>query len=281
VKLRNAFIIREPYAVVGPSKGSMRSRTPILLLAAGTAAILGACTGASARPATAPGLRTVRAVGTTGPGDPGPVVADTGITVHGTGRIAGTPDVLTVSVGVQTTAAHAVDALGQNSQRAHAVIDALKANGVADKDLQTTQLSLSAHYTPGGAITGYDVSDTVTAKLRDVAKAGQAIDAAVAAAGDSGRLEGVSFSFGDDSALTAQARHDAVVRARAQAQQLADAAGVKLGALRSLAETSSTPSWPVQYATGAVAAPAAPIQAGTQELTVEVTAVYEVVPPGS
>ena len=248
----------------------MKPSTPILLLAAGAAVAFGAC-GGGLRPAAVPTVRAVPAAATAGP-DPA-----SGITVHGTGRISGTPDVLTVSVGVQTTAGHAVDALNQNSQRAHAVIDALKGNGVADKDIQTSQLSLSPHYTSSNVLSGYDVSDTVTAKLRDVGRAGQTIDAAVSAAGDSGRLEGVSFSFDDDGSLRAQARHDAVGQARSQAQQLADAAGVKLGALRSLTESSPVSSWPVRYDTAGGVAPAAtPIQAGTQELTVDVTAVYDV-----
>jgi uncharacterized protein YggE len=255
----------------------MRPSTPILLLAAGAAAVFASCR-AAPRPAAAPAVRTVSATAT----DPGSGMAGagSGISAVGTGRIAGTPDVLTVSVGVQTTAAHAVDALAANGARARAVIDALRANGVADKDIQTSQLSLSARYTPSDVLTGYDVADTVTAKVRDVARAGQAIDAAVAAAGDSGRLQGVSFSFGDDSALRAQARHDAVVQARAQAEQLATAAGVKLGALRSLTESSPNQSWPATFAAAGAPAAATPIQPGAQELTVSVTAVYEVASPG-
>jgi uncharacterized protein YggE len=240
----------------------MRKSTPTLLLAAGAAVALASCAG-TPRSALAPAVRTVQPIATTSGADPAP----------------GTPNVLTISVGVQTTAGHAVDALGQNGQKARAVIDALKGNGVADKDIQTSQLSLWPHYTSPNVLTGYDVSDTVTAKLRDVGRAGQAIDAAVAAAGDSGRLQGVSFSFDDDTGLKAQARHDAVVQARAQAQQLADAAGVKLGALRSLTETSQSTPWPVQFAGatgGAVPAAPTPIQAGTQNLTVEVTTVYDV-----
>lgn len=251
----------------------MRKSTPTLLLAAGAAVALAACAG-TPRSAATPAVRTVQPITTTSGADP-----TSGITAHGVGQISGTPNVLTISVGVQTTAGHAVDALGQNSQKARAVIEALKGNGVADKDIQTSQLSLSPHYTSPNVLTGYDVSDTVTAKLRDVGRAGQAIDAAAAAAGDAGRLQGVSFSFDDDTGLKAQARRDAVVQARAQAQQLADAAGVKLGALRSLTETSQSTPWPVEFANaGGAGAPAAPtpIQAGTQDLTVEVTAVYEV-----
>jgi len=248
----------------------MRKSSLIPLLATGAAVVLAACAG-TPRPAAKPAVRIVQPISATTAADPA-----SGITAHGVGLISGTPNVLTVSVGVQTTAAHAVDALAQNGQKARAVIDALKANGVADKDIQTSQLSLSPHYTSPNILTGYDVSDTVTAKLRDVGRAGQAIDAAVAAAGDAGRLQGVSFSFDDDSGLKAQARHDAVVQARAQAQQLADAAGVKLGALRSLTETSQSMPWPVGFAGATPAAASTPIQPGTQDLTVEVTAVYEV-----
>jgi uncharacterized protein YggE len=252
----------------------MRKTTPILALAVLAPLTLAACGGG--RPAASPAVRPIQPISVSSGPDP-----TSGIVARGVGRISGTPDVLTLSIGVQTNAAHAADALGENSQKARAVADALKSNGVADKDIQTSQLSLSPHYTSSGSLSGYDVSNSVTAKLRDVGHAGQAIDAATAAAGDAGRLQGVSFSFDDDSALKAQARHDAVVHAKTQAQQLADAAGVKLGGLRSLSEIGQPTSWPVRYdaAAGAAATPSAaavPVQAGTQELTVEVTVVYDV-----
>jgi uncharacterized protein YggE len=202
-----------------------------------------------------------------------------GITSHGTGRVSGAPDVMTMSVGVETRATHASDALSQNGALTAAVIRSLTAHGVATKDIQTAQLSLYPQYDNSArTITGYQVSDSVTAKVRDISKAGPTIDAALAAAGDAGRMNGVSFSFDDNSQLLAQARKDAVTQAIAQAQQLAAAAGVKLGSLQSLTEDSSQPP---NVFNSAPSAPApggggTPIQPGTQDLTVQVTGVWDV-----
>ncbi|MDQ1370466.1 MAG: uncharacterized protein QOF20_2819 [Acidimicrobiaceae bacterium] len=199
-----------------------------------------------------------------------------GVTAHGVGRVTGAPDVMTLTIGVQSTAAHAGDALSANATRANAVIATLKSHGVANADIQTSQLSLYPQYdNNGNTIGGYQVTNTVTAKLHDVTKAGGAIDAAVAAAGDAGRLQGVSFSFNDDSSLLVRARADAVAAAKTQAQQLADASGAKLGTLRSLSE-DVTRSSPVPYAQAAGVADSAatPVQAGSQELTVAVTAIW-------
>ena len=246
---------------------------PLLLVV-----VVAAGCSASHRGASPPSVRFTAAA--TSPSDAG---VTQGITAHGLGRVSGTPDILTISIGVDIDAARATDALTQSSQRAQAVIDTLKQHGVADKDIQTSQLSLYAQYGNGvrPVITGYHASDVLTAKLRKLDQAGAAIDAAVGAAGDAGRLQGVEFSIDDQSPLTAAARTEAVQRAHDQASQLAQAAGVKLGALRSLTETTADQG-PLQAAksaagaAGMAAAAAVPIQPGSQELDVEVEAVYDV-----
>ena len=202
-----------------------------------------------------------------------------GITAHGTGQVSGAPDVMTISVGVNTQAAHATDALGQNASKATAVINSLKGHGVPASDIQTSELSLQPNYDNSGrVITGYQATDVVTAKLHNLTDAGQVIDAAVGAAGDAGRLDGVSFSIDDNSNLLAQARKDAVAAAAAQAQQLASAAGVHLGALRSLSEDVNTPG-PINFAEGAAMSAASaptPVEPGTQQVSVQVTAIWDV-----
>jgi uncharacterized protein YggE len=200
-----------------------------------------------------------------------------GITAHGTGRVSGAPDRMTLSVGVETRAARATDALNQNSTLTAGVIRSLKDHGVADEDIQTAQLSLYPQFdTSGHAMSGYQVTDSVTAKLRDLTKAGATIDAAMSAAGDAGRMNGVSFSYDDNSQLMARARQDAVAQAIAQAGQLAGAAGVKLGSLRSLSEDSSQPPGLFHAAPTTGGGPSTPIQPGTQDLTVQVTGVWDV-----
>jgi uncharacterized protein YggE len=201
------------------------------------------------------------------------------ITVSGHGTIDGTPDMLTLSIGVDTSADTAVAALTANNTHARALIDTLKAAGIAERDIQTSQLSVNARYdTNGQHVIGYTASNHVTAKLHDLAKAGTAIDAATKAVGDSVRIDGVSFSIDDTSGLVAQARAQAVKKAAAQAAQLAAAAGVKLGQIRSIDETSRTAPYPQYFSADAAKSSAAvPLQPGTQELSLDVSVVYEIV----
>lgn len=201
--------------------------------------------------------------------------AAAGITAVGVGTVRGNPDTLTLTLGVQTRAASAGDALAANTAAATALIDTLKGRGVADADLQTSQVSIGPTFEPeSGAIGGYEVTNQLTVTLRDLARAGEVIDAAAAAAGDAVRVQQIGLSIADDSAARAQARADAVAQAQAQAQQLAEAAGVDLGPIRSIREVTA-PAPPVPFAADALAQSAAvPIEPGTQELTVTVEIVY-------
>lgn len=199
------------------------------------------------------------------------------ITVSAAGKVQGTPDVADVAIGVSARGKTASEALDTANDRANKVIGALKDGGVADDDVQTTGLSIQPTYTNSGDITGYQVDNTVNAQLRDLSKAGALLDAAARIAGDEVRLQGITFSVDDDSALLATARTRAVKRARTQAQQLADAADVSLGSVVSIDEQSTVVPYPRASAAGAAdAASAIPIEPGTQTLTVSVTVVYAI-----
>jgi uncharacterized protein YggE len=200
------------------------------------------------------------------------------VTAQGIGKVSGTPDVVTIGLGVETRATSAKSALNDNSKRAAAVIDVLKKSGVAPADLQTSQLSIQPSYDKDSqVITGYQVTNMVTAKLHDIAGAGAVIDAVSAAAGDAVRVQQLTFSIDDDSALRAKARAAAVTQAQAQAKQMADAAGIRLGAVHSIVESPS--STPVVYQAtdrASTAGAPAPIEPGSQELSVVVQVIYEI-----
>jgi uncharacterized protein len=202
------------------------------------------------------------------------------ITAQGIGKVSGTPDVVTIGLGVQTTSTSAQSALDENNKLATDAIAVLKDNGVAPEDLQTSQLSVYPTYGDQGQITGYQVSNMVTAKLRDISKSGAVIDAVGKSAGNAIRVQQLSFAIDDDSAPRAAARADAVKRAQAQAKQLADAAGVALGPVHSITEigAQNTPYYPMMDAAAGTAAAQAtpPIEAGSLELTVTVQVVYEI-----
>ena len=118
----------------------------------------------------------------------------------------------------------------------------------------------------------------MTAKVHDVPNAGRIVDAAAAQAGDDIRVQGVRLSIEDTSRLVARAREGAVVRARAQARQLARAAGVRLGPLQRITEQRSAPELPMYQARLAASEVdlASPIEPGSQTLTVDVTVVYTI-----
>jgi uncharacterized protein len=199
------------------------------------------------------------------------------VTTRGVGIATGTPDLLTVTLGVQTRDRSAAAALDANNTRATALIDVLRAAGVAPADLQTSRLTVHPTYdSTGSRISGYEVSNLVTARLRDIAAAGAVLDRAGEAAGDAVRVQQVGFSIDDDSPVRAAARADAVRRAIAQATQVAEAAGVTLGPIRSITEQPVDQPAPYPGAADMRAEGAVPLEAGSQELSVTVEVVHDI-----
>ena len=165
--------------------------------------------------------------------------------------------------------------LARIADRANKVIEALRDAGVADDDIQTADLSVQPVFDDDGKVTGYEATNTVSARIRDLAKAGEIVDAAAAKAGDDIRVQGITFSIDDDSALLAAARTKATKRARAQAEQLASGAEVEVGEVRSI--TESTSACPLAYAADAAEkAASTPVMPGSQVLSVQATVVFAI-----
>lgn len=197
------------------------------------------------------------------------------ITVVGTGEVRGTPDVADLTLGVSGRAGSAAEVMARIADRAQKVIDALHDAGVSDDDIQTARLSVQPVYDDDGNVKGYEASNTVTVRIRDLSRAGTIVDAAAATAGDDIRVEGIAFSIDDDSALLAAARTKATKRARAQATQLASGADVEVGEVRSISE--STSSMPIAYAGDAAErAASTPVMPGSQTLSVQATVVFAI-----
>src|SRR5262249_43423095 len=168
-----------------------------------------------------------------------PPASPRGTVAPGTARVRGTPDVLTVTVGVTSRGKTVGEALDRNNAGARKVIQVLLDGGVDKKDIQTSNLSIGPIYGDNANdIQGYQMSNQVVAQLRDLDKAGGLLDKAVQAGGDDVVLRGVSFDIDDTSDLVSAARTDAVKRARNQAEQLAAAAGVQLGDVITISESS-------------------------------------------
>lgn len=208
-------------------------------------------------------------------------VGGTGITVAGTADITGTPDTLRLDLSVEARGASVSAALKKANSSADAVQKSLLGNGVTKADLQTSGLNITPTYTSvrGGParITGYQVSESVTAKLRDLNRAGDAIGKTVAAGGSAVRVNGISLDLEDTGTLVTKARDKAFADARAKAEQYAKAAGRPLGDVESIAESVGTPSpRAVSYQMESKDAQlsSVPIQPGSQEVSVTVTVVF-------
>jgi uncharacterized protein YggE len=209
------------------------------------------------------------------------------LTVQGTGSASGVPDQLTAVFALSTTQSSAAAALSQNNTEVSEALLALAAHGVARKDVQTTNVTLSPTYTyPKGVqtISGYQVQNTVTATLHDVPKAGAAIDALVSAAGNTTQIQSLAFSFSNADQVQGRARAAAVRQAVADAKAMAQAAGHHLGPICSLTDNTA-PTLPEPFAfaqdgaatsAGAEGAPSVPVEQGTQTETDQVTVVYAV-----
>lgn len=204
------------------------------------------------------------------------------ITVTGTGRVATTPDVVELRLGVAITRPTAAGAQADAAAAMAAVLVALRAAGLADRDLRTQGLSLQPvmDYRAEGPpeLRGYELRNSVVARLRDLARLPEAIDGAIAAGATT--LDGVDFDVEDRGAAEAAARAAAVADALARAGALARAAGGSLGPVLSISEGRLAPPtpFPVARAAKLMAADAAPtpIEAGEHEVAVSVEVVVAI-----
>ena len=171
------------------------------------------------------------------PEEPGADGTDAGIAVGGTGTATGTPDVLRVSVAAEVSADTVDAALSSADEAARAVLAAVSAAGVADEDVQTSDVSIHPRYDERGErVTGYTARHGLSVTVRDVAAAGEVIGAVAEAGGDATRIEGVSFALDDDAAVQARAREAAFADARRKAEQYAELVGRELGDVVSVQE---------------------------------------------
>ncbi len=196
------------------------------------------------------------------------------ISVGGTGSVETEPDTATTSFGVVTQGATAKEAMAQNSTAMTNVIEALKRAGVAAKDLQTQYVSLDPRYdNQGREVQGYNASNSVVARVRDLTQVGSVIDAAIAAGANG--VSGPSLSREDRDKLYNDALEKAVADAKSKAEVLARAAGVAVGPVQSVSENQQGGGGPMPmgYAMRA-AGDATPIEAGTTQITASVRVVF-------
>jgi len=199
------------------------------------------------------------------------------ITVTGSGTVTGVPNQLVVSMSIQASSYDVTSALNQANVTVHKVTMALRGRGVAASDLQTSDLNISPNYNNNGVVSSYGVTESLTATLNHLGKAGGQITAAVRAGGNAVSVNNVSLNLTSTGPLMAAARARAVANAHAQAEQFARALGEPLGPVISVSPVPVQQPAPVEFgALNAVASGsrAVHISPGTQQLSVSVTVVY-------
>lgn len=201
------------------------------------------------------------------------------ITVTGTGLVTLTPDIAHIYIGVHSEDASASVATTDNNTKAQGIIDAIKAAGVADKDIQTTNFSIypQQQYDNNGNMTGiiYVVENTVYVTVRDLTGLGSLLDASVRAGANT--INSISFDVAEKTAALSEARSAAVVDARKQADELTGATGVTIGNVLTISYYDSSAPVSIQYSRAAMTeASSVPVQAGSMQITTTVTIVYEI-----
>ncbi len=250
----------------------MTSASTSLLMAAALAAT------SAATPATAQAV------------SPGPVVApgNAVLTVSADGRSTRTPDLAVFSAGVTTQAKTASAALAQNAEQMNAVITALKASGIAERDIQTSNLSVNPVYgqpradangnvTGDPVIIGYQANNQVEVKQRKIAGYGKTIDTLVTAGAN--QVSGPSFQLDDPDTASDEARVEAMKKARSRADLYAKAAGLTVKRILTISESGGYAQPPmVMFARAdkmmASAAPS-PVAAGEVQVAANVTVTFE------
>jgi uncharacterized protein YggE len=207
-----------------------------------------------------------------------PAVQGTLLSVSAEGASEGRPDMATINLGVTSEGQTAQAAMQENARRMTALTQALRRAGVAERDIQTSNVSVypQQQYQEGQPprITGYQANNTVTAKVRNINNTGRVIDAAVAAGGNT--VHGVAFSYQDAEAQLDTARRDAVREARRRADLYAEALGMRVHRIVAVSEGAGfTPPIPVRMERMAASDVSTPISPGEIETRVSVSVTFE------
>jgi uncharacterized protein len=203
------------------------------------------------------------------------------ITVAGTGESHGKPDFAQIQVGVVTEAPTAAEALRKNNEAMSQLIVMIRKRGVEDKDLQTVQFNVSPRYKYDKTqqdppkITGYQVTNEVHVKIRNLLALGAFLDETVSLGAN--QVRGISFGVTEPAQYMDEARRKAIADAQHRARVYAEAAGLKLGKpIRIKEQTGGRPGpYPVARMDAAMAS-AVTVAPGEQTFSVTVTVSYAI-----
>ena len=208
------------------------------------------------------------------------------ITVVGKSGMVATPVVGMVSLGVCSRAASPSIAREENTASMNATLAALAEMGIEEKDIQTTNMNMWNNYDSNGNLTGYRMSTDLTVYVRDITKAGDVVDAAIAAGAN--ELNGVSYLLSNEDEMYNTALADAIALARTKAEVLAEAAGKTVGQVKKVDETSRAvatvrnydemPANPDVGSGSKMESARTTIRPGSSTVSAEVQVVFEMLP---
>lgn len=200
--------------------------------------------------------------------------AEKTVTVSGEATVAVAPDTAVIRIGVTSQGKTAREASDANSHKMTTVLGAIKESGIPDRDVQTSRLTLQPQYDPNKAgparLLGFQVTNQVTVKIREIDKLPGILDKAIGAGAN--EMSGIEFAVSEQSKLLDQARDEAIADARRKADLYAKAAGAKLGPVTAIVEEGvANPPRPI----AALRAGAVPVAPGERELRAVVTVSFE------
>jgi uncharacterized protein YggE len=207
-------------------------------------------------------------------------IAGTRLDINATGEVTRVPDLATISAGVVTRSANASSAMQQAAARMARVREALRRAGIADRDIQTSNVSLSPDYVYAKdqppRISGYSASNQVTVRFRDIANTGKILDALVEQGAN--QISGPNLSIEHPEAALDEARTRAVAAARARAELYARALGMRIVRIVSVSESGGyapPPPMPPMVMAARAERDQTQIDPGEQKLQVGVAMTFE------
>ncbi len=199
------------------------------------------------------------------------------------GKVTSVPDLATIRIGVLTEGVNIVDVKNKNNQKINQLIDFITQQKIDKNDIQTTEFYASPKYrydNGQSSIIGYSANQMMTVKFRDIDKSRQQLEKVLEGAVNNGanQIQDINFSFSQPDNLKKQARKQAIDKAKERARELTGQAGLRLGKVINIVETSdysNQPSFSVAISSNAKSI-APDIQPGTQDIVENVTLVFEV-----
>lgn len=256
----------------------MTLRIPRSLVAVAGASALVACGTSLAQ--TSPTSPTIPGEAPVPSSHPNSIQPETTLTISASGEVSRAPDMATITLGVQTEAKSASDAMSQNAAQMDGVYAALAGAGIAERDMQTSNLSLQPRYDYSNRdgsppeVVGYTASNQVTVKVRDLDNLGTTMDTIVAQGGNT--ISGLNFGLEDPSDARDEARREAVKKAMQRAQLYAEATGYRVARIVTISESGGDYGGPVpMMSVRAESDASTKISGGEVGYTVDVNVTFE------